>query len=197
MGKIVLKQLNRDILNELNQSSLFEEDSPCYDKAFFRNKKCADYLYDGKIFHESYLHYMLCVECLLKDVYSMIRAQVYEKILKDEQASLLLTKTNKVNNLCELLRNELRVSRFSHDIFKVARAVESLFPEIREHNSVALEELLRTVETGSNWPALRYQDLDNYNNYDWKYKCDELKNALSNFIEKHLSHIYKSEGNNE
>src|SRR5687767_1889333 len=91
-----LASLKRDKIREIETNSFFfEEDRPTYDKAFARHFKCAEALLKAELFRESYLTFLLSVECLLKDLFVLLRAHHLGPDPRQSQIMFLFSSASK------------------------------------------------------------------------------------------------------
>jgi hypothetical protein len=100
MNKLLLSRLERRTLEPISRG-FQENERVSFEKSFLRHVKCANVLFNEKLYRESYLSYLLSVECLLKDLYCFARVAIYGHDIDRSPAGLLLRtkKKNKEENM--------------------------------------------------------------------------------------------------
>lgn len=189
--ELKIRELDRSLLIEVQKNMVFDEDNPTFNKAFERHLKCSDILFNATFFREAYLSYLLSLECLLKDIFVLARAKVYgPDPMKSPAAIILISqKSNQKDIGKKDLSNLLKASKFNHDLASLIKLTKELFPEFDKQQPPTFATLVKATKVSLNWTTERYQDPEN-NKENWQKDCEEMRNALYDFIESDLKSLY-------
>lgn len=183
-----LGDLDRSTLESLRRNFSFDEDKPSYEKAFYRHKKCAEVLYEATLFRESYLTYLLALECLLKDIYYLTSAMIFGPDPIKSQAAILVTSKRDGKNKTSL-SDHVNAQKFSHSLAVLLQTIKDLFPELDKQDPPRFNALVVATDAKLDWARERYQD-PAARTEDWSEKCQKFQKALAAFLTEDLKGLY-------
>jgi hypothetical protein len=177
-----LAALDRKRIHEIEMNSyFFEDDKPTYDKAFLRHFRCAEALSKAELFRESYLTFLLSVECLLKDLFVLLRAHHLGPDPRQSQVMYLFSSASKKEKSLGLL---LDAGKFSHDLAALIKATKDFFPELDKQDPPRFASLATAIDPKLDWISERYQAPDDQ--AVWKDKCEKIEKAIKDFVKEDL-----------
>ncbi len=181
-----LANLDRTKIQEIEANFyFFEDDKPTYDKAFVRHFQCAATLFKAELFRESYLTFLLSVECLLKDIFVLLRAHHLGPDPRQSQVMYLFSSASKKEKSLGPL---LEAGKFSHDLAALIKASKDFFPELDKQNPPRFASLATAIDAKLDWISERYQAPDDQ--LAWKDKCEKIETAIKDFVKGDLSGIH-------
>lgn len=185
-----LKDLNREALKNAESSYIFDLDQPSYDKAFLKHIQCAQALYKASLFRESYLTYLLALECLLKDIFCLARDKMFGPDPRLSQPILLICSADeKPQERSTKLIDSLKAYHFGHNLPLLNATIKKLFPEI-ENETGRFAKLSIAADDKLKMESERYKDPDEFNSAYWEEKTTKIDAALKMFVKSDLNNIY-------